>query len=195
MCNEGKEYVTKDSGEREGFDGGAVRDTRESKGRFDLISPIWISKIMERGETDVRLMSKAIIRLAGVMERGAAKYEARNWEKGMNTSRCFDSAVRHLWQYADGADDEDHAAHSLFNIMAIVHFIELAQIEEGYGKWIDINKYHDRVYFEGVNYTHSIKKAIGCLAMYHQSGQIYMLLSASLAICAAIDAEGSNEEE
>ena len=35
----GAEYITKDSGSREECFTGAVRDVREGKGRFDLISP------------------------------------------------------------------------------------------------------------------------------------------------------------
>ena len=53
-----------DSGERQEFSTGSVRDTRKGKGRFDLLPP------------------KAIRRLAVHFESGAIKYGDRNWEKG-----------------------------------------------------------------------------------------------------------------
>jgi hypothetical protein len=99
-------FVTKDSGTREEMPTGSVRDTREGKGRFDLISPF------------------ALRRLAGVYERGSRKYAARNWEKGQPFSRCLDSALRHLNAFAMGWTDEDHLAQALWNVAAIIHFQE-----------------------------------------------------------------------
>ena len=96
-------YTTKDSGVRQTFDTGSQRDSRTNKGRYDLISPI------------------AIRRLAGVYERGAIKYDARNWEKGQPLSRYVDSALRHIFQYLEGSRDEDHVAQALWNLVAIIH--------------------------------------------------------------------------
>jgi hypothetical protein len=101
------EYVTKDSGQRETMETGSVRDSREGKGRFDLVSPF------------------ALARLAGVYERGAKKYSARNWEKGQPYSRFLDSAKRHLEAFHRGWTDEDHLAQAAWNIFAIMHFQEL----------------------------------------------------------------------
>lgn len=100
------DFTLKDSGKRENFDTGARRDTREGKGRFDLISPFMLR------------------RLALVMERGAVKYDDRNWEKGMPFSRFTDSALRHINQFVMGKSDEDHLAQAIFNLMAIIHFQE-----------------------------------------------------------------------
>jgi hypothetical protein len=100
-------FITKDSGKREEFGSGAVRDVREGKGRYDLFSPI------------------AIRRLAGVYERGARKYSDRNWEAGIPISRCLDSALRHTFQYLSGEKDEDHLAQACWNLMACMHFEEL----------------------------------------------------------------------
>ena len=99
----------KDSGNRENFTTGAVRDIRSGKGRFDLISPI------------------ALRRLAKWMELGALKYGDRNWEKGMPVSRCLDSALRHLNNHLLGLRDEDHLSAAMFNIQAIVHIEEMVQ--------------------------------------------------------------------
>lgn len=92
----------KDSGQREEFSTGAVRDSREGKGRYDLIPVI------------------ALKRVAAVYEKGASKYSARNWETGINQSRCYDSALRHLMQYAEGLRDEDHLAQAAFNVLAMI---------------------------------------------------------------------------
>ena len=62
------DFVTKDSGERRQFNTGAQRDVVTDKGRYDLISPIMIE------------------RLAKLLQRGAEKYNDRNWEKGMPLS-------------------------------------------------------------------------------------------------------------
>jgi hypothetical protein len=105
------QYVTKDSGKREEMPTGSVRDTREGKGRFELISPF------------------ALRRLAGVYERGAAKYASRNWEKGQPFSRFLDSALRHLNSFAMGWTDEDHLSQALWNVAAIIHFQELGRAD------------------------------------------------------------------
>ena len=93
-----------DSGERQEFATGAVRDPAKGKGRYDLITP------------------HALHRLALHYEAGAAKYADRNWEKGIPASRCFDSAVRHLFKWAIGLSDEDHLAAAAWNLFAIMHF-------------------------------------------------------------------------
>lgn len=93
-----------DSGKREQFATGAIRDTSDGKGRFDLISP------------------EVLFRLAAWVEQGAKKYEDRNWEKGIPISRCFNSAMRHLVKYLAGWDDEDHLAAVVCNVMFIMHF-------------------------------------------------------------------------
>jgi hypothetical protein len=42
----------------------------------------------------------------------------------MPLARCFDSAVRHLYQWLSGDSQEDHLAGAAWNIMAIQHFEE-----------------------------------------------------------------------
>lgn len=96
----------KDSGKREKFSSGAVRDIREGKGRYDLISPL------------------ALYRVALVYEAGAKKYDEHNYAKGMKICRCLDSALRHINQYILGYSDEDHIAQALWNMMAATHFDE-----------------------------------------------------------------------
>lgn len=92
------EFETKDSGRREEFQTGSRRDTREGKGRFDLIP------------------AYPLFRLADLYERGAAKYGDRNWEKGQPLGRYLDSAFRHLMNYQDGDRSEDHLTAVVWNI-------------------------------------------------------------------------------
>jgi len=102
-----KKFILKDSGKREKYDTGAVRDIREDKGRFDLITPF------------------ALLRLARVYEKGAIKYSERNWEQGIKISRCLDSAERHINQYKMGMTDEDHLAQAAWNLFSAMHFEEI----------------------------------------------------------------------
>ena len=95
-------YVVKDSGTRDSFETGAQRDSREGKGRYDLIAPEFLS------------------RLAIVLEAGAYKYKERNWEKGIPLSRTFDSLIRHLYQWMAGSRDEDHLGHAAANLMFLI---------------------------------------------------------------------------
>ena len=102
-------YILKDSGKRQEFESGVVRDSREDKGRYDLITPIGLA------------------RLALVYERGAKKYCDRNWEKGAPMSRYLDSAMRHTLQYIEGYRDEDHLAQAAWNLMAAIHTEEMVK--------------------------------------------------------------------
>jgi hypothetical protein len=97
-----KYQKVKDSGKRENFKTGSVRDTREGKGRYDLLPP------------------RCIARLAKHYENGAKKYGDRNWEKGQPSSRYLDSMLRHAFEYADGQRDEDHITAVIWNAMGIV---------------------------------------------------------------------------
>ncbi len=99
-----EKYIVHDTGNRIPMGTGAIRDTQENKGRFDLISP------------------HAMMRLAKHYENGAKKYEDRNWEKGIPASRCFSSCVRHLFQWLSGDREEDHLAAAAWNIFCILDF-------------------------------------------------------------------------
>lgn len=104
------EFVTVDSGERKTWTSGMQRDTSEAKPRFDLMFPL-----------DQDFEDQLITRFARLLERGAVKYDARNWEQARTAdelSRFRESAIRHFMEWFMGVDDgEDHAAAVLFNIM------------------------------------------------------------------------------
>ena len=92
----------KDSGTRREFDTGAVRDMQEGKGRCDLLPPL------------------ALLRLAKHFEEGAKKYGERNWEKGIPISSFIDSALRHVFKYMAGKQDEDHLIAAVWNLIAAI---------------------------------------------------------------------------
>lgn len=97
-----KAFRTLDSGKRESFTTGAVRDTQEDKPRYDLI-PVG-----------------PLERLAGLYARGAVKYEDWNWSKGIPLSRTYASLERHLKAWRKGQVDEDHGAAVLWNMMTLM---------------------------------------------------------------------------
>ena len=98
-----------DSGVRQAFPTGAVRDTADEKPRPDLTSPF------------------ALERLGEWLRLGAVKYQERNWEKGIPISRCVASLSRHLIKYQQGARDEDHMAAVMCNAMFILHNEEMVR--------------------------------------------------------------------
>lgn len=108
-------FTTKDSGKRESYDSGMVRDVQDGKPRFDLLYPVGIP-----------YSDQFLTRVAGLLERGAEKYSERNWEKAEGEAelkRFRSAALRHLTQYLCGETDEDHMAAVVFNLMG-AHLVE-----------------------------------------------------------------------
>ena len=102
----------KDSGVREEFSTGSVRDTRDGKGRFDLIPPSFL------------------YRLARHFEEGAKKYGDNNWQRGQNLSRYIDSCMRHINKHRSGHRDEDHLIAAVWNLLAYMWTEEQISIGE-----------------------------------------------------------------
>lgn len=97
---------TKFSGVKDEYPTGATRDTSKGKGRYDLISPLFLK------------------RLAKVLEVGAKNHGDNNWMKGMPYSRLIDSSLRHISQFNEGLRDEDHLVQAVCNLMFLIHFEE-----------------------------------------------------------------------
>jgi len=82
------------------------------------------------GKTRVDLVSpEAIIAIAEVMGFGCAKYAPRNWEKGINFTRLYGSALRHQIEWSARRDNDpesglNHLKHALWNLAAIITYIE-----------------------------------------------------------------------
>lgn len=94
--------AVKDSGKRQEFSSGMVRDVEEGKVDYTLI--------MDGPMFD---------RWAAHMTEGAKKYSPRNWMKAAGDeelTRFRKSAFRHFRQWMRGDNDEDHAAAVIFNL-------------------------------------------------------------------------------
>ena len=100
------DFTLEDSGARENFETGSLRDTDEGKPRYDLISTVGLTRV------------------AQLMAKGAEKYGERNWELGQPTSRFYASMFRHMMAWANGERTEDHLAAVVFNAMGIMHMEE-----------------------------------------------------------------------
>ena len=70
------------------------------------------------------LPASAILRLTKLYEMGMRKYGARNYLKGIPVTSFIDSALRHLFKYLAGEDDEDHLSSAVFNILGIMEMEE-----------------------------------------------------------------------
>jgi hypothetical protein len=100
-------FVVKDSGDRRTFSTGSVRDRGDLKPRPDLISPF------------------AMMRVGEHMRKGAAKYGADNWQLGQPFSEVTASLHRHLLQWEQGDQEEDHLAAIVFGAQALMHYHEM----------------------------------------------------------------------
>lgn len=102
-----EEFIIKDSGKREVFASGMVRDTAADKVNF--------LKVLD---------GPMLQRWASHLTKGALKYPdvkpgVANWTLANGQAeyqRARESAARHFFQYLRGDTDEDHAAGVYFNI-------------------------------------------------------------------------------
>jgi len=96
-------FDVKDSGKREEYDSGMVRDTDEGKTLWHLVAD-----------------GPMLKRYAEHLTKGAAKYTPRNWMKARGEEeydRFRESAYRHFMQwYLGEGTEEDHASATLFNM-------------------------------------------------------------------------------
>ena len=96
-------FEVKDSGARQEFAGGMVRDVTTDKVRYDLVAD-----------------GPMLRRWARHLTKGATKYAAKNWMLASGSEeyeRFRESAFRHFMEWYYGEDtSEDHAAGVYFNI-------------------------------------------------------------------------------
>jgi hypothetical protein len=144
-----------DSGKRQEFSTGAIRDAAEGKPRMELMTPAmlrymgadleylrlhYVADFMDTNDVGhLELLLSEVIRVendvclierCGVwLGKGAEKYADRNWELGLPVSRYLSSLLRHLLKWERDEDDEDHAAAIQFNIMGIIFTRE--QVKKG----------------------------------------------------------------
>ena len=83
----------------------------------------WTNKLgtgmkYDAGKAPISLIDRhAIEEIAAVLAFGANKYAAHNWRNGISYSRLIDAALRHLFAFADGEDNDpesnlSHIAHA-----------------------------------------------------------------------------------
>lgn len=140
--------MLKDSGKREEFSTGAVRNTQENKGRCDLL-PLdclemgdyfedaeFLSYLNDfKNSGDKKYIQAAIrhfihhyfsnnetayLELAIHYEERANKYGDNNWQKGLPISRYLSSTIRHYLKFRRGDTDEPHNRAILWNLTAIL---------------------------------------------------------------------------
>lgn len=114
--NPHSQFVVKDSGARQQFSSGMVRDTTDNKIDYGLV-----------------LDGPMFDRWAAHLTKGAKKYSARNWMLASGDeeySRFKESALRHFLQWYRGEKDEDHAAAVFFNING-KEYVEAKRAEKG----------------------------------------------------------------
>ena len=140
---------------------GATRNTKEGKGRFDLIppepydliatvmsgigevddDPVYVYGYAMNDEIDKAIVGLVIFdfekngdfkpsttvmmmhlmqTLARHFETGAKVYGERNCEKGIPEWSFRDSGLRHMSQYFNGENDEDHFAAALWNFWMLI---------------------------------------------------------------------------
>lgn len=124
-----EDFKVLDSGKREAFETGSVRDTEEGKGCFDLLPTL------------------PLRRLAILFQRGAEKYGRNNWKKGQRLGRYLSSLFRHLMCVMELKKDEDHLssiAWNAFTFMWTAEQIRLGKLPKELDDigWVDAVEPH-----------------------------------------------------
>lgn len=107
-----EEFTVKDSGVREEYDNGFVRDTED--GKHDLT---WLFGMSNLDLIPQEMLERFVVH----MTLGAIKYGANNWQRAQtaeSAARFRRSAARHMNQWLLGDRDEDHASAIVFNVWA-----------------------------------------------------------------------------
>lgn len=110
------DFTVKDSGQRQQFKSGMVRDTTEAKIDYSLCFD-----------------GPMLQRWAAHLTKGARKYSSRNWmlaEGESERQRARESAVRHFFLWYNGNVDEDHASACFFNINLVEYLNESKEFRE-----------------------------------------------------------------
>ena len=79
----------------------------------------------DSGKPPMELLSRvALEEISKVLAFGAKKYQSHNWRKGMEWSRLYGAAMRHLLAHIDGQDtDEESGLSHLAHLGCCVMFL------------------------------------------------------------------------
>ena len=89
----------------------------------------------------------AVEAVVDVLKFGQAKYDARNWEKGIKQGRLFAAAQRHLTAWFQKGQDEDpesglsHLAHAACTVLFMLAFVKRNRydLDDRPGNLVDIS--------------------------------------------------------
>lgn len=98
-----------------------------SPGDFIMV-PGWEKKGTKYDDGKIRtdlMKPEALLGLAEVLTFGAKKYGDRNWEQGIDYSRVYAAALRHLLAWFKGEDNDDETGMShLDHAACCIHFLQ-----------------------------------------------------------------------
>jgi hypothetical protein len=83
---------------------------------------------LDDGKSRVDLIPTDVLEEIGfVLGSGAKKYEDRNWERGMSWSRVYGAAIRHLYAYWKGENNDPetgrpHLAHAACCVLFLLAY-------------------------------------------------------------------------
>lgn len=108
------------------------------------------------------LPTDALEGVTRVLTFGAKKYAERNWEKGMDWSRCFNSMMRHAWGYWRGEDLDPESG-----LPHVDHMVCNALFLAAYWRRPDLKGFDDREHLEkrdqrAVSQKRCTDKECGC---------------------------------
>lgn len=82
--------------------------------------------VREPRPVDYSQLSHIALRLVGeTQHEGNEKYGYGNWQSGLPVSNLLSHAIEHILKLQNGATDENHLGHAIWNLMVAAHFIEL----------------------------------------------------------------------
>jgi len=86
------------------------------------------AKKFDKGKPPLGLLPRrALVEVAQVMAFGADKYGKHNWRKGMAWTRLSDAALRHVYAWIDGEDNDtetgyNHLAHAACCLLFLLEY-------------------------------------------------------------------------
>lgn len=113
------------------YENGGIRESAAGKGTYKYVPTVALKRVSHRYQY-------------GEMKYGATD----NFKKGLPVSNCWDSAMRHLIEYMEGDNKEDHLAAVVWNVFCIMEMEknhpEMVDIESRAGKKSSPEYYRDK---------------------------------------------------
>lgn len=82
-------------------------------GLYIKVQPLTEGTKNDAGKPAMGLVApELLVAVATILEFGARKYAARNWEKGISYTRVFGGLMRHLWAWWGGEENDPETGYS-----------------------------------------------------------------------------------